>query len=144
MLATRSNNVHCIRHTHTHTHTHTRVCFMTTVGYVACVGAGCCIYSPPFAGSDPMKTYNIILKGIDVIEFPKKIGRSAHTLIKRLCRENPAERLGYGKNGIVDIKKHKYEPQYSALQPAHYSVEQRAPPVFDRATITLGIGPHSS
>jgi len=55
-----------------------------------------------------MKTYNIILKGIDVIEFPKKIGRSAHALIKRLCRENPAERLGYGKNGIVDIKKHKY------------------------------------
>ena len=55
-----------------------------------------------------MKTYNIILKGIDVIEFPKKISRNAHMLIKRLCRDNPAERLGYGKNGIVDIKKHKY------------------------------------
>ena len=25
-----------------------------------------------------------------------------------------------------------------------YSVEQRAPPIFGRATITLGIGPHSS
>ena len=54
-----------------------------------------------------MKTYNIILKGIDVIEFSKKISRNAHNLIKRLCRDNPAERLGYGKNGIVDIKKHK-------------------------------------
>ncbi|ELU03428.1 hypothetical protein CAPTEDRAFT_180843 [Capitella teleta] len=64
--------------------------------------------SPPFSGSDPMKTYNIILKGIDVIEFSKKISRNAHNLIKRLCRDNPAERLGYGKNGIVDIKKHKW------------------------------------
>jgi len=26
----------------------------------------------------------------------------------------------------------------------HYCVEQRAPPIFGRATITLGIGPHSS
>lgn len=54
-----------------------------------------------------MKTYNFILKGIDVLEFPKTIGRTAHLLIKRLCRDNPAERLGYGKNGIADIKKHK-------------------------------------
>ena len=42
--------------------------------------------SPPFSGPDPMRTYNIILKGIDVIEFPKKISRSAQNLIKRLCR----------------------------------------------------------
>jgi cGMP-dependent protein kinase len=54
-----------------------------------------------------MRTYNIILKGIDVIEFPKKISRNAHVLIKKLCRDNPTERLGYGKNGIVDIKKNK-------------------------------------
>ncbi|XP_060557265.1 cGMP-dependent protein kinase 1-like isoform X4 [Ruditapes philippinarum] len=64
--------------------------------------------SPPFSGSDPMRTYNIILKGIDVIEFPKKISRNAHVLIKKLCRDNPTERLGYGKNGIVDIKKNKW------------------------------------
>jgi cGMP-dependent protein kinase len=55
-----------------------------------------------------MKTYNIILKGIDVIEFPKKISRNAHALIKKLCRDNPTERLGYAKNGIMDIKKHKW------------------------------------
>ncbi|XP_052766307.1 cGMP-dependent protein kinase 1-like isoform X3 [Mya arenaria] len=64
--------------------------------------------SPPFSGSDPMRTYNIILKGIDIIEFPKKISRNAHVLIKKLCRDNPTERLGYGKNGIVDIKKNKW------------------------------------
>jgi len=33
-----------------------------------------------------MRTYNIILKGIDVIDFPRKITRNAQTLIKRLCR----------------------------------------------------------
>ncbi|CAG5121610.1 unnamed protein product, partial [Candidula unifasciata] len=61
--------------------------------------------TPPFSGSDPMRTYNIILKGIDHIEFPKRISRSAHILIKKLCRDNPMERLGYGKNGISDIRK---------------------------------------
>jgi cGMP-dependent protein kinase len=54
-----------------------------------------------------MKTYNIILKGIDVIEFPRRIGKNAASLIKKLCRDNPAERLGYGKNGIIDIRKNK-------------------------------------
>ena len=33
-----------------------------------------------------MRTYNIILKGIDVIEFPKRISRNAQNLIKKLCR----------------------------------------------------------
>lgn len=56
-----------------------------------------------------MKTYNIILKGIDMIDFPKRMSRSAVQLIKKLCRDVPAERLGYQKGGIQDIKKHKYE-----------------------------------
>ncbi len=42
--------------------------------------------SPPFSGSDPMKTYNIILKGIDAIEFPRRVSKMAALLIKRLCR----------------------------------------------------------
>jgi cGMP-dependent protein kinase len=42
--------------------------------------------TPPFTGSDPMKTYNIILKGIDAIEFPRNITRNAMALIKKLCR----------------------------------------------------------
>nr|CAD7441670.1 unnamed protein product [Timema bartmani] len=64
--------------------------------------------TPPFTGADPMKTYNIILKGIDAIEFPRNITRNATALIKKLCRDNPAERLGYQKGGISEIQKHKW------------------------------------
>ncbi|XP_062270085.1 cGMP-dependent protein kinase 1 isoform X2 [Platichthys flesus] len=64
--------------------------------------------SPPFSGPDPMKTYNIILRGIDMIEFPKKVTKNAASLIKKLCRDNPSERLGNLKNGVKDLQKHKW------------------------------------
>ena len=64
-------------------------------------------YSPPFTASDPMKIYNIILRGIDQIHFPRHVTKTAITIIKRFCRESPAERLGYQKNGIDDIKSHR-------------------------------------
>lgn len=64
--------------------------------------------TPPFTGPDPMKTYNSILKGIDAVEFPRDITKTANHLIKRLCRDNPAERLGYQRGGIKDIQKHKW------------------------------------
>merc|ERR1739844_619711 len=64
--------------------------------------------TPPFTGADPMKTYNIILKGIDAIDFPRNITGRARELIKKLCRDNSAERLGYQKGGIRDIQKHKW------------------------------------
>ena len=28
--------------------------------------------------------------------------------MKRFCKDNPTERLGYQKSGILDIKKHKW------------------------------------
>ncbi|XP_022918268.1 cGMP-dependent protein kinase, isozyme 1 [Onthophagus taurus] len=65
--------------------------------------------NPPFTASDPMKTYNLILKGIDMIDFGiHNISRSAQSLIKKLCRDAPSERLGYQRGGIQDIKKHKW------------------------------------
>lgn len=64
--------------------------------------------TPPFTGVDPMRTYNIILKGIDAIDFPRNISRDAITLIKKLCRDNPAERLGYQKGQLNDIKQHEW------------------------------------
>lgn len=55
-----------------------------------------------------MRTYNLILKGIDMIDFAKhNISRTAQSLIKKLCRDLPSERLGYQRGGIQDIKKHK-------------------------------------
>lgn len=64
--------------------------------------------TPPFCAFDPMKTYKIILKGIDALGFPNYISRNAVSLMRRLCRDNPSERLGYQKGGFADIKKHKW------------------------------------
>ncbi|CAF0957572.1 unnamed protein product [Adineta ricciae] len=69
--------------------------------------------NPPFSGPDPMKTYNVILKGIDAIEFPRRVSKMAAALIKRLCRENPVERIGYQKDGIKDIQKHQWFEGFS-------------------------------
>ncbi|XP_054715908.1 cGMP-dependent protein kinase, isozyme 1-like isoform X2 [Uloborus diversus] len=63
--------------------------------------------TPPFCAFDPMKTYKIILKGIDALGFPNYISKNAVSLMRRLCKENPSERLGYQKGGFADIKKHK-------------------------------------
>lgn len=62
-----------------------------------------------------MRTYNIILKGIDAIEFPRNITRNASALIKKLCRDNPAERLGYQRGGISEIQKHKWVQNIEAF-----------------------------
>ncbi|GFU37826.1 hypothetical protein NPIL_457391 [Nephila pilipes] len=64
--------------------------------------------TPPFTAPDPMRTYNIILKGIDLMEFPRTISKNASSLIKRLCRDNPSERIGYQKGGIKELQKHKW------------------------------------
>ncbi|XP_062376284.1 cGMP-dependent protein kinase 2 [Sardina pilchardus] len=64
--------------------------------------------SPPFTGSDPIKIYTMVLHGIEKVDMPKRIGKRPEDLIRRLCKLNPAERLGNKKNGIIDIKKHKW------------------------------------
>ncbi|XP_068259373.1 cGMP-dependent protein kinase 2 isoform X1 [Nyctibius grandis] len=64
--------------------------------------------SPPFSGADQMLTYNLILKGIEKLDFPKIITRRPEDLIRRLCRQNPTERLGNLRNGINDIRKHRW------------------------------------
>jgi len=54
-----------------------------------------------------MRTYKLILKGIDFINFPETVGKNAYNLIRKLCRENPQDRLGAQRGGLSDIKKHK-------------------------------------
>ncbi|CAH0701862.1 unnamed protein product [Spodoptera exigua] len=65
---------------------------------------------PPFRapGGDHMKTYTLILRGIEAVTFHQRVPKSAQMLIRKLCRAVPAERLGYLKNGIADIKSHKW------------------------------------
>lgn len=46
----------------------------------------CVFSSPPFSGIDQMMTYNLILKGIEKMDFPRKITRRPEDLIRRLCR----------------------------------------------------------
>lgn len=55
-----------------------------------------------------MKTYTLILRGIDAVAFHPRVAKSAQMLIRKLCRAVPAERIGYLKNGMGDIKNHKY------------------------------------
>ncbi|XP_023141344.2 cGMP-dependent protein kinase 1 [Amphiprion ocellaris] len=62
----------------------------------------------PFSDSDPMKILTASICGIDQIDFPKTISKSASSLIKKLCRSNPSERLGSQRNGAKDIQKHKW------------------------------------
>ncbi|XP_045082923.1 cGMP-dependent protein kinase 1-like [Coregonus clupeaformis] len=64
--------------------------------------------SLPFCGPDPMNTFTATIRGIDLVEFPKTISKSASSLIKKLCRNNPAEGLGNQRNGAKDIQKHKW------------------------------------
>jgi len=88
--------------------------------------------SPPFTGSDPLKTYNIILKGIDAVSFPANLfpsGKGARDLIKRLCKDNPAERIGIQKGRTADIQKHKWFDGFN-----WEGLQQRtlAPPILPR------------
>uniref|UniRef100_A0A2K6LM50 cGMP-dependent protein kinase n=1 Tax=Rhinopithecus bieti TaxID=61621 RepID=A0A2K6LM50_RHIBE len=84
--------------------------------------------NPPFSGIDQMMTYNLILKGIEKMDFPRKITRRPEDLIRRLCRQNPTERLGNLKNGINDIKKHRYITISFSLQPSPLSYFDKYPP----------------
>ncbi|XP_034942129.1 ATP-binding cassette sub-family C member Sur-like [Chelonus insularis] len=73
---------------------------------------------PPFRGSDHMTTYNKILKGIEMVGIPAIVNKNANHLIKKLLRLSPSERLGYQRNGIQDIRDHKWFTNFNwqALQ----------------------------
>ncbi|XP_055382007.1 cGMP-dependent protein kinase 1 [Condylostylus longicornis] len=62
----------------------------------------------PFRGTNQMKIYQQILTGIDAVKMSAKITKHAQNLIKSLCKQTPAERLGYQRRGILDIKKHSW------------------------------------
>jgi CRP-like cAMP-binding protein len=61
----------------------------------------------PFRAKEDLAIYEGILRGIHSVAFPK-ISRKAESLIKSLCRHDPSERIGYQRNGVNDIRKHRW------------------------------------
>eukprot|EP00736_Rhodelphis_marinus_P002926 Rmarinus@m.26781 len=60
----------------------------------------------PFVHDDPLRMYEDIIQG--VIKFPKHMNKAACDLITNLCRSNPLKRYGCSKNGVADIKQHRW------------------------------------
>ncbi len=49
------------------------------------------------------------MRGFDAIGFEEAIfSKNCVNLIRRLCKENPSERIGVQKNGYSDLKSHKW------------------------------------
>ncbi|KAI9913773.1 hypothetical protein PsorP6_005281 [Peronosclerospora sorghi] len=61
---------------------------------------------PPFCDDDPMGIYQQILSG--KLNFPRFFDRNAMGLIKRMLTDDLTKRYGCIKNGVEDIKKHKF------------------------------------
>ncbi len=60
----------------------------------------------PFNDDDPMKIYQKITHSI--LKFPSKFDKSAKSLIKKLLVRDVSKRLGNLKNGVNDIKSHRF------------------------------------
>jgi len=61
---------------------------------------------PPFVDEDPMGIYQKILSG--KIVFPKLFDKNANGLLKKLLTADLGKRYGNLKNGVEDIKTHKW------------------------------------
>ena len=56
-----------------------------------------------------MYCFRMALKGLESFSMPlDKISRSSATIIRHLAKEFPSERLGNGRNGVNDIRRHKW------------------------------------
>ncbi|XP_039981661.1 cGMP-dependent protein kinase 1 [Xiphias gladius] len=62
--------------------------------------------SPPFSSSEPQKIYAKILDG--VLKYPPYMNEAARSIISKLCRPRPGQRLGNTKNGIKDVRHHRW------------------------------------
>lgn len=60
----------------------------------------------PFADDDPMAIYQNILKG--KLHFPKGFDSNAKSLVRHLLVADLSKRYGNLKNGVNDIKHHRY------------------------------------
>uniref|UniRef100_H9H1Y3 Protein kinase domain-containing protein n=1 Tax=Meleagris gallopavo TaxID=9103 RepID=H9H1Y3_MELGA len=87
---------------------------------------------PPFHSTDPQKIYSRILDGI--FSFPAFLSEAACSLIAKLCRRRPGQRLGNTASGIRGIKKHRW---FGAIRWKRLALRQMEAP-------TIHVSPASS
>jgi len=80
--------------------------------------------TPPFASTDPMHTYNSILKGVQALAWPKYMSESAKSLICKFCRNDPTQRLGYGR--IEDARR---DPWFQGFDFVSFRKHTMRPPI---------------
>ncbi|VDL91515.1 unnamed protein product [Schistocephalus solidus] len=78
---------------------------------------------PPFMHQDQMKTFEHIISG--KVKFTNQFGPEIKDLIKNLIQVDLSRRFGNLKNGIMDIKDHKYFSDIDFL--AIYNKEVKVP-----------------
>ena len=60
----------------------------------------------PFTADDPMQIYQNILSG--KIRFSSSFDSDAKSLVRHLVEHDLSKRYGNLKNGVDDVKKHRY------------------------------------
>lgn len=60
----------------------------------------------PFTDEDPMIIYQNILRG--KIKFPRDMNMDAKSFILKLLVADPSKRFGIVKNGVEDVKEHRW------------------------------------
>ncbi|XP_053106783.1 cGMP-dependent protein kinase 1-like isoform X2 [Hemicordylus capensis] len=61
---------------------------------------------PPFHSAEPQKIYSKIMDGI--FSFPVFLSEAACSLVTKLCKRRPGQRLGSTSSGIRGIRKHRW------------------------------------
>ncbi len=88
--------------------------------------------------SDPLATYNAILKGIDSVHFTKSVSKGAISIIRRLCRQVPGERLG--TRSFREITSHRWWQGFDWDGIRHCSMKPPIQPNLHAAADTSNFG----
>ncbi|EFN77616.1 cGMP-dependent protein kinase, isozyme 1 [Harpegnathos saltator] len=62
----------------------------------------------PFQDANDLEICEKILKGFDDIRLPSVVKSTAKNFIQRLLQFDPTKRLGYLRNGAMDVRNHKW------------------------------------
>ncbi|KAL7987136.1 hypothetical protein Chor_006055 [Crotalus horridus] len=97
---------------------------------------------PPFHSTEPQKIYSRIMDG--VFSFPTFVSEAACSLVAKLCRRRPGQRLGNTSSGIRGIRKHRYVHKEESWTEKSYQLklqnlyenglQEHFPPAFPHQT----------